>query len=357
MARWQQPVRAGAPRRGADAVDDVRPAWSVPHRLGRHRRGHRQPPAPDLAVEPPRGRSRRCRRGRGSSEHDHRGPRPVLPPHRRDRRRWSAGGGRRVAPPHPRLGLGAHCERHHAVAGARPTRPRRRHRGLWAAAVLLAVRHRDDRRCVLGGRHRQPAGARLAGRPSRARPRRRRRARPGRPRVARREPRRPGGGELAAVAARGDSGGRHLVRRRRRQPSRARLAGRPHRGARTPTSSSASPASTRQSSSRTGRRARRAFRFPYAITSSPAGSLFIADTSNNRIAIVDDAAATFAAEPVGGSFDRVLGQRDTDANGENRWDRVEHDSLCWPYGLSYHRGRLAIADSGNNRVTVWGVES
>jgi hypothetical protein len=101
----------------------------------------------------------------------------------------------------------------------------------------------------------------------------------------------------------------------------------------------------------------RAFRFPYAITGSPAGSLFIADTSNNRIAIVDDAAATFASEPVGGSFDRVLGQRDTDANGENRWDRVEHDSLCWPYGLSYHRGRLAIADSGNNRVTVWSVEA
>ena len=24
--------------------------------------------------------------------------------------------------------------------------------------------------------------------------------------------------------------------------------------------------------------------------------------------------------------------------------------------LSYHGGRLAIADSGNNRVTVWGVE-
>ena len=98
----------------------------------------------------------------------------------------------------------------------------------------------------------------------------------------------------------------------------------------------------------------RAFRFPYAITASET-TLYVADTSNNRVAVIDDAAATFAAEPLGGAFDRVLGQPDLDANGENRWDSVQHDTLCWPYGLSYHGGRLAIADSGNNRVVVWGV--
>lgn len=99
----------------------------------------------------------------------------------------------------------------------------------------------------------------------------------------------------------------------------------------------------------------RAFRFPYAVTSSPEGSLFVADTSNNRIAIVDDAEATFRSESVGAAFDRVLGQPDLDANGENRWDRVQHDSLCWPYGLSYCGGRVGVADSGNNRVVVWSV--
>jgi len=101
----------------------------------------------------------------------------------------------------------------------------------------------------------------------------------------------------------------------------------------------------------------RSFRFPYAVASSPAGSLFVGDTSNNRIAIVDDPASTFGAEPVGGSFDRVLGQPDLDANGENRWDRVEADSLCWPYGLSYCDGLLGVADSGNNRAIVWRVGS
>jgi hypothetical protein len=97
----------------------------------------------------------------------------------------------------------------------------------------------------------------------------------------------------------------------------------------------------------------RAFRFPYSITGGPTGSLYIADTSNNRVLVVDDPAATFAAQPVGAAVDRVLGQVDMDANGENRWDRVAHDSLCWPYGLSWCDGLLAVADSGNNRVVVW----
>jgi DNA-binding beta-propeller fold protein YncE len=100
----------------------------------------------------------------------------------------------------------------------------------------------------------------------------------------------------------------------------------------------------------------RAFRFPYGLTATSDGRLFVADTSNNRVAVLDDAAATFATDSVGGSFDRVLGQLDTDANGENRWDRVALDSLCWPYGLASCGDRLAVADSGNNRVTIWRAE-
>ena len=97
----------------------------------------------------------------------------------------------------------------------------------------------------------------------------------------------------------------------------------------------------------------RSFRFPYAVATSPTGSLFVADTSNNRIGVVTDARATFAAQPVGGAVDLVLGQPDLDASGENRWSKVEADTFCWPYGLSYEGGRLAVADSGNNRVMVW----
>ena len=54
-----------------------------------------------------------------------------------------------------------------------------------------------------------------------------------------------------------------------------------------------------------------------------------------------------------GPADDVLAQPDMDANGENRWDAVADDSLCWPYGLCLAGNRLAIADSGNNRVMVW----
>ncbi len=99
----------------------------------------------------------------------------------------------------------------------------------------------------------------------------------------------------------------------------------------------------------------RSFRFPYAVAAAEEdGRLFVADTSNNRIGVLDDAEHSFCAEPLGGAVDHVLGQPDLDANGENRWDRVEADSLCWPYGLSWCAGRLGVADSGNNRVVIWG---
>ncbi|MEZ5223463.1 MAG: NHL repeat-containing protein [Ilumatobacteraceae bacterium] len=95
------------------------------------------------------------------------------------------------------------------------------------------------------------------------------------------------------------------------------------------------------------------FRFPYGVSSAPDGRLFVADTSNNRVLVVTDASDTFAVTPVGGAVDSVLGQPDLDANGENRWDRVVADSFCWPYGLHWGDGFLAVADSGNNRVVVW----
>jgi hypothetical protein len=104
----------------------------------------------------------------------------------------------------------------------------------------------------------------------------------------------------------------------------------------------------------------RSFRFPYAVAGTGDGRLFVGDTSNNRVAIVDDADATLTTEPAGAAFDRVLGQPDVDANGENRWDRVQHDTFCWPYGMSFHSHAegesLAIADSGNNRVMIWSAE-
>ncbi len=91
-------------------------------------------------------------------------------------------------------------------------------------------------------------------------------------------------------------------------------------------------------------------RFPYALTLTETG-LAVGDMANNRVLLWHDL-------PQSGCFqaaDEVLGQLDFATNGENRWDVVAEDTLCWPYGLHYHAGKLAIADSGNNRVMIWQI--
>jgi hypothetical protein len=78
------------------------------------------------------------------------------------------------------------------------------------------------------------------------------------------------------------------------------------------------------------------------------GRLAVADTADNRILLWDEA-------PIDGrAADHVLAQPTFAANGENRWSSVQRDTLCWPYGICLHGDRLAVADSGNNRVVIWG---
>ncbi|MEL6149286.1 MAG: hypothetical protein AAFU54_25985 [Chloroflexota bacterium] len=91
-------------------------------------------------------------------------------------------------------------------------------------------------------------------------------------------------------------------------------------------------------------------RFPYAIAIED-DVLCVADTANNRVLFWCD-------PPKSGCYaaaDAVIAQNNFDENGENRWIAVEADTLCWPYGVHMHNGRLAVADSGNNRVVVWDV--
>lgn len=88
-------------------------------------------------------------------------------------------------------------------------------------------------------------------------------------------------------------------------------------------------------------------RFPYALDID-GGRLAVADTANNRV-LVWERIPEMSATPA----DSVLGQADFESNGENHWDRVRADTMCWPYGICMHRNLLAVADSGNNRVMIW----
>jgi DNA-binding beta-propeller fold protein YncE len=100
-------------------------------------------------------------------------------------------------------------------------------------------------------------------------------------------------------------------------------------------------------------------RFPYAVDVA-GGTMVVADTANNRILVWDEIPLSSTVPA-----DRVLGQPDFAGNGENRWDAVGADTFCWPYGLSLAGTRqdgtgragkrLAVADSGNNRVVVWSL--
>lgn len=102
-----------------------------------------------------------------------------------------------------------------------------------------------------------------------------------------------------------------------------------------------------------GKQGPQALRFPYGLATHQ-GQLAVADTANNRVLIWHTIAAD--GQVAGQAADLVLGQADFDANGENRWQAVRRDTLCWPYGICWHGDWLAVADSGNNRVMLWQVD-
>lgn len=91
-------------------------------------------------------------------------------------------------------------------------------------------------------------------------------------------------------------------------------------------------------------------RFPYGASYAD-GLLAVADTANNRVLLYEQPPerGTLAASG-------VLGQTDFAKFGENEWKAVAPSTFCWPYGVHLHRGGLAIADSGNNRVMLWSRE-
>mgnify|MGYP001815761915 FL=1 len=93
-------------------------------------------------------------------------------------------------------------------------------------------------------------------------------------------------------------------------------------------------------------------RFPYGLALDR-GTLAIGDTANNRVLLHRPVPVRGRGIPASA----VLAQPDFESNGENRWDRVLPDTLCWPYGVHLHGPLLGVADSGNNRVTLWRKEA
>lgn len=89
---------------------------------------------------------------------------------------------------------------------------------------------------------------------------------------------------------------------------------------------------------------------------------YAADVDDGRLAIADTANNRVLLWDTTDGLDRrpadhVIGQPDFAAFGENRWTTVEPDTMCWPYGLSLRGDTLAVADSGNNRVVLWAQAS
>jgi hypothetical protein len=88
---------------------------------------------------------------------------------------------------------------------------------------------------------------------------------------------------------------------------------------------------------------------PYGI--APLGDrIVVADTANSRL-------LGFAAAHLrmGGDADALAGQPAYDRKGENGWGAARRDTLSWPYGIATCGARLVVADTGNNRVLLWGA--
>ena len=86
---------------------------------------------------------------------------------------------------------------------------------------------------------------------------------------------------------------------------------------------------------------------PYAIATINEW-LLVADTANSRLLgwHIDDLETDAHARA-------LSGQLNFHEKGDNRWQPPTSDSFCWPYGLQTFGDVVAVADSGNNRVSLW----
>ncbi|MES2957638.1 MAG: hypothetical protein V4792_05585 [Pseudomonadota bacterium] len=76
--------------------------------------------------------------------------------------------------------------------------------------------------------------------------------------------------------------------------------------------------------------------------------LWVADSGNRRV-LMWQGLPSCNGQPA----DLVLGQRDFACRDENGGGDPGPASLRWPHAVAIWRGRLCVADAGNNRVMVW----
>jgi hypothetical protein len=90
-----------------------------------------------------------------------------------------------------------------------------------------------------------------------------------------------------------------------------------------------------------------ALNMPYGLAAC-GDRLIVADTANSRL----------VGHPIGdlvmgGAATHLAGQPGFADKGDNRWAPATRDSLCWPYGVTACGRWVVVADSGNNRVSLW----
>ena len=76
--------------------------------------------------------------------------------------------------------------------------------------------------------------------------------------------------------------------------------------------------------------------------------LWVADSGNRRVLMWNGLPGAN-----GQPADLVLGQRDFNCRNENAGAEPSAFSMRWPHDVSLWRGRLCVADAGNNRIMVW----
>ena len=76
--------------------------------------------------------------------------------------------------------------------------------------------------------------------------------------------------------------------------------------------------------------------------------LWVADSGNRRVLMWNGLPTRS-----GQAADLVLGQRDFTCRNENAGSEPADFSMRWPHDVTLWRGRLCVADAGNNRIMVW----